>query len=144
YHTEAKKNQAREKLLAYRQKDETVDDVIVNLDRLYRTAAVEDERTKRTTLLRALNRDVALAVLRQAPANYEEMCQLAEQEAQTQASIDAHRPRQTQDSTSQMNDLSKQIAALTLGVLDSSEAMTKLVEGVLKTRTPGPRENRES
>ncbi|KAK3809199.1 MAG: hypothetical protein J3Q66DRAFT_287952, partial [Benniella sp.] len=147
YHTEAKKHLAREKLLAYRQTDETVDDVIANLDRLFKTADVDDDKTKKTTLLRALNRDVALAVLRKAPDTYEQMCQHAEEEAQAQASIDAHRPRQvrqTDDSTSGMDDLSKQIATLTLGVLETSETMTKLVEGVFKNRDNDQREyNRE-
>ncbi|KAF9343390.1 hypothetical protein BGX34_006827, partial [Mortierella sp. NVP85] len=145
YHTEAKKHLAREKLLAYRQAaDETVDDVIASLDRLFKTADVEEDKTKRTTLLRALNRDVALAVLRRTPINYAQMCHYAEEEAQAQASIDAHRPqRQTNDPTSRMDDLSKQIATLTLGVLETSETMTKLVEGVLRTRTNDQRENRE-
>ncbi|KAK3809200.1 MAG: hypothetical protein J3Q66DRAFT_353197 [Benniella sp.] len=144
YHTEAKKHQAREKLLAYRQTDETVDDVIANLDRLFRTADVDDDKTKKTTLLRALNRDVALAVLRKAPDTYEQMCQHAEEEAQAQASIDAHRPprtRLTDDSTTRMDDLSKQIATLTLGVLETSETMTKLVEGVLRNKNNDQREN---
>ncbi|KAF9366070.1 hypothetical protein BGX34_006456 [Mortierella sp. NVP85] len=56
---------------------------IANLDRLFRTANVDDEKTKKTTFATSPHRDVVLAVLYQAPDTYAAMCQYAEEEALT-------------------------------------------------------------
>ncbi|KAG0283881.1 hypothetical protein BGZ98_006146, partial [Dissophora globulifera] len=91
YHTHALKAQAGIKARNYQQSpNQSVEDVIVDLDRIFATASISDDFSKQTFLSAALRSDIRAVVLRGKPQNYEEMCNLAREEGQVLAATSAH------------------------------------------------------
>lgn len=117
YHTLEKKAHA-DLIQSYRQtRDETVREVITAPNRLFDAAEIEEDRTKRMALLRALDQDIAIAVRRRSLRTYVEACGFVQEEAASKAEVVALRSefqRRPQDPEmkGRMNEMSKQITTL--------------------------------
>ncbi|KAG0228617.1 hypothetical protein BGX31_006501 [Mortierella sp. GBA43] len=133
FHTMAKKGQAYQMACSYKQEPgETVEDAISTLTRLFMTADIDDDKIMCDTLLRALDRDIALVVLRQNPANYQTMCDLVITEGKVLAPLDALRTQHVRPLhgplRGKLDDLSKQILELHLTLMETNGMVSRLAD----------------
>ncbi|KAF9176362.1 hypothetical protein BGZ50_000913, partial [Haplosporangium sp. Z 11] len=90
YHTPMLMAQACEEARSYRQSDDqTVEEVIVDMDRIFSAAKIVDDLAKKTFLSAALKPEIRTFVLRGEAETYEEMCELASKEGQVLATVEA-------------------------------------------------------
>ncbi|KAI8354301.1 hypothetical protein B0O80DRAFT_55334 [Mortierella sp. GBAus27b] len=138
FHTMAKKGQAYQMACSYKQEPgETVEDAISTLTRLFMTADIDDDKIMCDTLLRALDRDIALVVLRQNPANYQTMCDLVITEGKVLAPLDALRTQHVRPLhgplRGKLDDLSKQILELHLTLMETNGMVSRLADRISTT-----------
>ncbi|KAF9271037.1 hypothetical protein BGZ74_006596, partial [Mortierella antarctica] len=139
YLTHALKAKARVAAQEYRQTQyQTVDEVIMDLNQLLRTARITDDQLKRSYLLGALRSELRQAVLRQSPTTYDETCERAMHEGEVLAEADAHDlggpmtqtlyglQATSKNSPTEIDQLTRLVEALTVNLMETSSAVKRL------------------
>ncbi|KAF9198619.1 hypothetical protein BGZ59_004481, partial [Podila verticillata] len=139
YLTHALKAKARMAAQEYRQSQyQTVDEVIMDLNQLFRTAKITDDELRRYYLLAALRPEIRHEVLRNTPSTYNDTCEHALEEGEVLAEAEAHelggpsfqtpyRFQATSKNTpTEIDQLTRLVEALTVNLMETSSAVKRL------------------
>lgn len=136
YLTHALKAKARMAAQEYRQTQyQAVDEVIMDLNQLFRTARITDDELMRYYLLGALRPEIRQAVLRNAPPTYEKTCEHALNEGEVLAEAEAHElggpstnalyglQATSKKAPTEIDQLTRLVEALTVNLMETSSAV---------------------